>query len=163
MAKERSYPQIRHAALGSRAWIPALTKASCTCFEEGDYLLQADNIVFDTNGGKIKREGHEYHDCGSHHQHAQLSLVGMTIGLASPTSRPRKIVVCDNQATSKMWFQSAGRWCLDRACQRRYGHGSDCRLSRVAYEVFNDDLIIAVTDSNAAGRSPLQMEQPRSR
>lgn len=153
MAKERS---IRKFVM--LPWLKGLD----TCVDEGimhmlrkgDYLLQADNIVFDTNGGKIKREGHEYHDSAAITN--TPTIVGGHDYWANITNvKTQKIVVCDNQATSKMWFQSAagGAW---TELAKDATATAPTTVTRACYEVFNDDLIIAVTDSNAAGRAPLK-------
>lgn len=121
---------------------------------KGGHLLTASNIVYDVNGGKVKRAGHEYHDTaaitgtpsiiGGHDYWANLSNV-----------KTQKIVVCDSQATSKMWFQPATGTTWTELAKDATATAPTA-VSRACYEVFNDDLIIAVTCTNAGGLGPLK-------
>lgn len=124
--------------------------------KKADHLVQADDIVFSLDGSKIKRDGFTYHDnaaitntpalMGGHDYWANVSNV-----------KTQRIVVGDNQATSKFWFQtgSGGAW---TELTKDASATAPTVLKRISFEVFNDDLIMAVTDSAAAGRAPLKWD-----
>lgn len=122
--------------------------------KKADFLVQADDIVYSLDGSKIKRDGFTYHDSaaitntpkirGGHDYWCNLSNV-----------KTQKIVVWDNQATSKAWIQAAGGGAWTELTKDASATAPTA-LTRVCFEVFNDDLIMAVTDSNTAGRAPLK-------
>lgn len=124
--------------------------------KKSDMLTQADDIHFAVDGSKIKRDGFLYHDSaaitltptirGGHDYWANVSSV-----------KSQKIVVWDNQATSKCWFVAGagGAWTeLTKAAAAT----APTTLTRICFEVFNDDLIMAITDSNTGGRRPLKWD-----
>lgn len=153
MAKERS---IRKFVM--LPWLKGLD----TCIDEGimhllkkgDYLEQADDIVYDMNGGKIKREGFEYHDSAAITNTPEIKG-GIDYWANVSNVKTQKIVVFDNQATSKAWFQSAGGGAWTELAKDGTAT-APTNVTRVSYEIFNDDLIMAFTDDNAAGRAPVK-------
>jgi hypothetical protein len=122
--------------------------------KKADFLVEADDVLFALDGSKIKRDGFTYHD------NAAITNTPTIIGgfdyWANVSSvKSQKIVVWDNQATSKCWFiaGAGGAW---TELTKHAAATAPTTLTRTVFEVFNDDLIIALTDSNAVGRAPLK-------
>src|SRR5687767_14533539 len=90
-----------------------------TCIDEGimqlvgkqDYLTTANNIIYDMNGAKDKREGFSYHDNAAITNTPEIKG-GYDYWANVSNVKTQNIVVADGQATSKVWFQSAagGAW-----------------------------------------------------
>lgn len=124
--------------------------------KKADFLVAVEDIHFAVDGSKIKRDGFTYHDSaaitntptlrGGHDYWANVSSV-----------KSQKIVVWDNQATSKCWFiaGAGGAW---TELTKDATATAPTTLTRVVFEVFNDDLIMAITDSNVGGRAPLKWD-----
>lgn len=119
---------------------------------KGDYLLQADNIVYALDGSKNKREGFKYHDSAAITNTPEIKG-GSDYWANVSNVKTQKIVVVDGQATSKMWFQSnsGGAW---TELAKDATATAPTSVTAASFEVFNDDLVIAVTDSNSSGRAP---------
>lgn len=118
------------------------------------FLVQADDITFPVDGSKIKRDGFTYHDTAAITGAPEIKG-GFDYWANVSNVKTQKIVVWDGQATSKCWFQPAagGAWTeLTKAASAT----APTALKRVCFEVFNDDLVMAVTDSATAGRAPLK-------
>lgn len=120
------------------------------------FLVQADDITFPVDGSKIKRDGFLYHDSAAITGTPEIKG-GFDYWANVANVKTQKIVVWDGQATSKAWFQAAagGAW---TELTKDASATAPTTLTRVSFEVFNDDLVMAVTDSNAAGRAPLKWD-----
>lgn len=124
--------------------------------KKADFLVTVEDIHFAVDGSKIKRDGFTYHDSaaitntptirGGHDYWANVSSV-----------KSQKIVVWDSQATSKCWFigGAGGAW---TELTKDATATAPTTLTRVCFEVFNDDLIMCITDSNTGGRAPLKWD-----
>lgn len=123
---------------------------------KADFLRQADDIVFNLDGSKTKRYGYEYHDNAAVTNTPDL-IAGSDYWANVSNVKTQKIVCWDNQATSKAWIQPAagGAW---TELTKDASATAPTNLKRVAFEVFNNDLIMAVTDDQAAGRAPLKWD-----
>ena len=124
--------------------------------KKADHLVEANDVVFAVDGSKVKRDGYIYHDTAAITN--TPSLVGGFDYWANVSSvKSQKIVACDNQATAKFWYQpgAGGAW---TELTKHADATAPTALKRVCFEVFNDDLIMAVTDSNVAGRPPLKWD-----
>lgn len=151
MPKERHINKLRMLP-----WLKGLD--TCTdegimhLLKKGDFLLQSDDIVYDLDGSKVKREGFEYHDNAAI-TNTPTIVGGFDYWANVSNVKTQKLVVVDNQATSKMWFQSntGGAW---TELAKDATATAPTAVTRACFEVFNDDLIIAVTDSNGTGRAP---------
>lgn len=121
-----------------------------------DMLTQADDVIFSVDGSKIKRDGFTYHDNAAITNTPRL-MGGIDYWANVSNVKTQKIVVWDNQATSKCWFQAGagGAW---TELAKDASATAPTVVKRVSFEVFNDDLIMAVTDSNTAGRVPLKWD-----
>jgi hypothetical protein len=124
--------------------------------KKADYIVTADDIVFAVDGSKVKRDGFTYHDSAAI-TGANDIIAGFDYWANVSSVKSQKIVVWDDQATSKCWFiaGSGGAW---TELTKDASATAPTALKRVCYEVFNDDLIMAVTDSNVAGRAPLKWD-----
>lgn len=121
---------------------------------KADFLVQADDIVFNLDGSKNKRDGFTYHDSAATTA-AEEFKGGFDYWANVSNTKTQKIVLADGGATSKFWYQApaGGSW---TELTKDATATAPTNLKRVAFEVFNDDLIMAVTDDQAAGRAPLK-------
>lgn len=124
--------------------------------KKADYLKQADDIVYDVDGSKIKRDGFIWHDSAAITDTPDI-IGGFDYWANLTNTKTQKLVCWDNQATSKCWFQPAagGAW---TELAKDVTATAPTVLKRVAFEVFNDDLIMALTDNQAAGRAPVKWD-----
>lgn len=122
--------------------------------KKADYLTDVEDIVFALDGSKIKRDGFLYHDSAAI-TNTPTIVAGSDYWSNVSSVKSQKIVVWDNQATSKCWFiaGAGGAW---TELTKNASATAPTVLTRVCFEVFNDDLIMALTDSNASGRQPLK-------
>lgn len=122
--------------------------------KKADHLVTAENIIFHVDGSKVKRDGFTYHDSGAITNTPTLRG-GFDYWANVSSVKSQKIVVWDNQATSKCHFLSGsgGAW---TELTKHADATAPTVLTRVCFEVFNDDLVMAVTDNNTAGRRPLK-------
>lgn len=121
-----------------------------------DYLTQADDIKYDLDGSKVKRDGFTYHDSAAI-TGANTIIGGFDYWANVSNVKTQKIVVWDNQATGKCWFVAGagGAW---TELTKDATATAPTTLTRVSFEVFNDDLVMAFTDSNSAGRAPVKWD-----
>jgi len=122
--------------------------------KKADYLTAATNIVFSVDGSKTKREGFSYHDSAAITNNPTIKG-GFDYWANLSNVKTQKIVVFDGQATSKAWFQAAGGGAWTELAKDATAT-APTNLKRVAFEVFNDDLIMALTDDQSAGRAPVK-------
>lgn len=122
--------------------------------KKADWLTEAYDIVYSVDGSKIKRDGFKYHDSAAITNTPDI-MGGFDYWCTLSNVKTQKIVVWDNQATSKCWFQAAagGAW---TELTKDASATAPTTLARVSFEVFNEDLIMFISDSNAAGRAPLK-------
>jgi hypothetical protein len=127
---------------------------------KGDFLTQADDIVYSLDGSKAKRTGFEYHDNAAITNTPEIKG-GFDYWANVSNVKTQKIVVVDGQATSKMWFQapSGGAW---TELAKDATATAPTSVTRAVFEVFNDDLIIAVTCTNSGGLGPLKWDNQES-
>lgn len=132
--------------------------------KKGDHLTEATNIVYGLDGSKTKRDGYAYHDSAA--ITGAPEIIGGHDYWSNVSSRKsQRIVVWDNQATSKCWFQygAGGQAWTELTMKAEYElegvtikTDAPTSLKSVCFEVFNDDLIMAFTDSQNAGRPPVK-------
>lgn len=122
--------------------------------KKADMLVDAQDIIFSVDGSKVKRDGFSYHDSAAI-TGANTIVAGFDYWANVSSVKSQKIVVWDNQATSKCWFAAGagGAW---TELTKDATATAPTSLKSVSFEVFNEDLIMAITDSNAAGRVPLK-------
>ncbi len=121
-----------------------------------DYCVRVEDIVYSLAGGKIKRDGFAYHDSSA--ISGTPRLVGGFDYWANVSSvKTQRIVVLTSTATCKAFFQtgSGGSW---TELTNDGVATAPTSVQRVCFEVFNDDLVFAVSDSNGAGRSPYKWD-----
>jgi len=134
-----------------------------TCTDEGimhftkgkEFLTSATDIVYELDGSKVKREGFAYHDDAAI-TGAEDLVGGFDYWANLTNTKTQRLVVWDNGATSQCWFKTptaASSW---TELAKDATATAPTVVSRVVFEVFNDDLIMAVTDSAAAGRIPVK-------
>jgi hypothetical protein len=111
-----------------------------------DWLVDATDIVYDVDGSKVKREGFSNHDSGAISGTPELKG-GKDYWANITNVKTQKLVVCDGQATSKVWFQPAagGAW---TELAKDATATAPQNVKGVSFEVFNDDLIMAFDCSN---------------
>ena len=119
-----------------------------------DMLVEAQDIIFAVDGSKIKRDGFLYHDSAAISGTPTI-VAGFDYWANISSVKSQKIVVWDNQATSKCWFLAGagGSW---TELTKHADAIAPTALKRVCFEVFNEDLVMAITDTNAGGRAPLK-------
>jgi hypothetical protein len=124
--------------------------------KKSDFLVTAENIVFSVDGSKVKRDGYTYHDSAAITNSPTLRG-GFDYWSNVSSVKSQKIVVWDGQATSKCWYLAGagGAW---TELTKHSTATAPTSLTRVCFEVFNDDLIMAVTDSTVGGRAPLKWD-----
>ncbi len=122
--------------------------------KSADFLTEAEDIHFAVDGSKIKRDGFLYHDSAAI-TNTPTIIGGFDYWANVSSVKSQKILVWDNQATSKCWFiaGAGGAW---TELTKHASATAPTTLTRVVYEVFNDDCIMFVTDSNTSGRQPLK-------
>jgi hypothetical protein len=107
------------------------------------------------DGSKVKRDGFAYHDSAAITNAPEIKG-GFDYWANIAAVKSQKIVVWDGQATSKCWFQTGAGGQAWTELTKATAATAPTTLTRVCFEVFNDDLIMAVTDSNVGGRRPLK-------
>lgn len=122
--------------------------------KKADFLVSANDIVFSVDGSKVKRDGYVYHDSAAI-TNTPTIRGGFDYWANVSSVKSQKIVVWDDQATSKCWFMSGsgGAW---TELTKHADATAPTSLTRVCFEVFNDDLVMAITDNNTSGRRPLK-------
>ncbi len=127
---------------------------------KGEYCVRLDDIIFTLSGGRRKRDGFDYHD-SSAISGTPTIMGGFDYWANLAGVKTQKIVVWDGQATSKCWIQPAagGAW-TELAADT--GVTAPTSLKRVVFEVFNEDLVMAVTDTVTAGVSPFKWDNQDS-
>lgn len=121
-----------------------------------DYCVTVEDIVYTLAGGKNKRDGFAYHDSAAITGAEELKG-GYDFWANVSNVKTQKIVVWDGGATGQAWIQPAagGAW-TELAADT--GVTAPTAITRVAFEVFNNDLVMAITDSNSAGRAPYKWD-----
>lgn len=122
--------------------------------KKGDYLTEFLNHIFALDGSKIKRDGYTFFDS------AAITGAGEIKGghdywcnLAS--QKAQRVVVWDGASASKCFFQSgSGGQAWTELTKATAYNTAPSSLKRISFEVFNDDLIMAFTDSTAGGKPP---------
>ena len=119
-----------------------------------DMLVAAEDIIFSVDGSKIKRDGFTYHDSAAI-TNAPTIIAGFDYWANVSAVKSQKIVVWDSQATSKCWFLAGagGAW---TELTKNASATAPTTLKRVCFEVFNEDLVMALTDTNTGGRQPVK-------
>lgn len=122
--------------------------------KKADWLTEAYDIVYSVDGSKNKREGFKYHDSAAITNTPDI-MGGFDYWSTISNVKTQQIVVWDNQATSKCWYQSGsgGAW---TELTKDATATAPTALARVSFEVFNEDLIMFITDSASGGRVPLK-------
>lgn len=139
-----------------KGWDGDTDEAIMQFLKKPDHCVTIEDIIFSLTGGKIKRDGFSYHDSAA--ITGTPTIIGGFDYWANVSSvKSQKIVVWDGQATSKCWFQSAagGSW---TELANDGVATAPTSAKRVCFEVFNEDLVMAVTDTNTAGRSPYKWD-----
>lgn len=124
--------------------------------KKSDHCVTLDDVIFTLAGGKRKRDGFTYHDNAAITNTPSI-MGGFDYWANLSGVKTQKLVVWDGQATSKAWIQPAagGAW---TELAKNAAATAPTTLKRVVFEVFNEDLVMAVTDSNAGGRSPYKWD-----
>lgn len=128
--------------------------------KKADYLTFAEDIVYDVDASKVKRGGFIHHDSAAITGTPEIKG-GYDYWANVSSVKSQKIVVWDGQSTSKCWVQpgAGGSWTeLTKKVDITYPTLAPTNLKRVCFEVFNDDLIMAITDSAIGGRLPLKWD-----
>jgi hypothetical protein len=120
--------------------------------QKADFLVQADDIIYDPDGSKVKREGFNFFDSAAITNTPEIKG-GKDYWANVSSVKTQRIVVGDGQATGKFWFQApaGGAW---TELTKDASATAPQNVKRIVFEVFNDDLIMAVTDS--ANSAPLK-------
>lgn len=116
---------------------------------KGDYLVQGDNLIYDVDGSKSKRPGFSYFDSAAITGTPEIKG-GFDYWANVSNVKTQKVVLWDGQATSKCWFlaNSGGAYTeLTKAAAAT----APTSVKRVAFEVFNDDLVMAFECGNNTG------------
>lgn len=114
--------------------------------KKADYLVQGDDIVYDLDGSKVKREGYTYFDSAAI-TNTPAVKGGFDYWANVSNVKTQKIVVWDGQATSKCWFlaDTGGAYTeLTKAAAAT----APTSVKRVSFEVFQDDLVMAFDCAN---------------
>lgn len=119
-----------------------------------DYLRQADDIIYGLDGSKSKRPGFQYHDAEVISGTPML-IAGFDYWANVNAVKSQRIVCWDNNSTSKCWVQpgAGGTW---SELTKHSTATAPTNLKRVSFEVFQDDLIMGITDDSTLGRTPLK-------
>lgn len=124
--------------------------------KRADHCVEIDDIIFALDASKIKRDGFSYHDSGAITGTPETKG-GFDYWANISNIKTQRIVLWDGASTSKAWIQtgSGGAW-TELAADS--GVTAPTNLKAVCFEVFNDDLVMAVTDSETAGRPPYKWD-----
>lgn len=122
--------------------------------KRADFLTEVDDIIFALDGSKVKRDGFTYHDNAAI-TNTPTIIAGSDYWANVSSVKSQKIVVWDSQATSKCWFMAGagGAW---TELTKDATATAPTNLKRVCFEIFNDDLIMALTDDQPNGRAPVK-------
>ncbi len=123
--------------------------------KKADHLVTANDIVYALDGSKVKRDGYDYHDSAAITGTPQIKG-GSDYWANVASQKSQKIVVWDDQATAKCWFQTGAGGQVWTELTKHASAVAPTAIKAVCFEVFNDDLIMAVIDSNQGGRKPLK-------
>jgi hypothetical protein len=112
-----------------------------------DWLVDATDIVYDVDGSKVKREGFAFHDSAAI-TNTPVVVGGRDYWANLSGTKTQKIVVADNQATSKVWFNSPSGGAWTELAKDATATAAPTSVKQVSFEVFNDDLIMAFDCAN---------------